>query len=57
MSEPLDLIASGRFDPRSIETVVVGFDDAAAALAEPFTQAGDCPRRADPVSAAPRWGH
>jgi threonine dehydrogenase-like Zn-dependent dehydrogenase len=38
MSKPLELIASGRFDPRTIETAVVGFDDAATALAQPFTK-------------------
>lgn len=38
MEQPLALIASGRFDPRVIETAVVGFDAADRALAEPFTK-------------------
>lgn len=38
MSEPLRLIAEGRFDPRAIESSVLGFDKAAEALAEPFTK-------------------
>lgn len=38
MSEPLELIASGRFDPRTVETAVLDFDHAATALAEPFTK-------------------
>lgn len=38
MTEPLQLIANQTFDPRSIETAVIDFGDAAAALAEPFTK-------------------
>jgi threonine dehydrogenase-like Zn-dependent dehydrogenase len=38
MEEPLALIAHGGFDPRVIETAVVGFDQAADALVEPFTK-------------------
>jgi alcohol dehydrogenase len=38
MQAPLDLIAAGRFDPRVIETDVVGFAQAADALTEPFTK-------------------
>lgn len=38
MPEPLQLLADGTFNPRVIETAVVGFDDAAAALAQPFTK-------------------
>jgi len=38
MQAPLDLIAAGRFDPRAVETSVVGFEQAAEALAEPFVK-------------------
>lgn len=38
MAEPLELIASGRFDPRPVTTAVVGWDDAIAALIRPFTK-------------------
>lgn len=36
MDEPLELIASGRFDPRPVTTAVVSWDDAATALTEPY---------------------
>jgi threonine dehydrogenase-like Zn-dependent dehydrogenase len=38
MHEPLALIADGSFDPRVVETAVIGFDQAEEALAEPFTK-------------------
>lgn len=38
MEEPLEFIADGAFDPRVIETAVVGFDQATEALTQPFTK-------------------
>jgi threonine dehydrogenase-like Zn-dependent dehydrogenase len=38
MHEPLALISEGRFDPTLAITQTVSFDDAPAALAEPFTK-------------------
>jgi threonine dehydrogenase-like Zn-dependent dehydrogenase len=38
MHEPLALMADGTFDPRAVETAVIDFDQAAEALAEPFTK-------------------
>ncbi|MBX7482152.1 zinc-dependent alcohol dehydrogenase [Qipengyuania qiaonensis] len=38
IDDPLDLIASGRFDPRPVITRVVPWEEAHAALAEPFTK-------------------
>ena len=38
MEEPLAMIVEGEFDPRPIETAVVGFNDAPDALAQPFTK-------------------
>jgi threonine dehydrogenase-like Zn-dependent dehydrogenase len=38
MEEPLELIAAGAFDPRVVETAVLGFEDATGALAQPFTK-------------------
>jgi threonine dehydrogenase-like Zn-dependent dehydrogenase len=36
--EPLALITSGRFDPSPVTSAVVGFDEVADALCEPFTK-------------------
>lgn len=38
MTHPLGLIANGTYDPQPTVTSVVGFDDAPAALVEPFTK-------------------
>lgn len=38
LDEPLELIRSGRFDPRPVNTAVVEWEDAASALVEPFTK-------------------
>lgn len=38
MEEPLALVADGAFDPRAVETACVPFDDAVAALTQPFTK-------------------
>ncbi|MCQ8186403.1 zinc-dependent alcohol dehydrogenase [Parvularcula maris] len=38
IEEPLDLIASGEFDPSPVTTKIVPWADAAEALAEPFTK-------------------
>jgi threonine dehydrogenase-like Zn-dependent dehydrogenase len=36
--EPLDLIASGKFDPSPVNTAVVAWEDAIEALVQPFTK-------------------
>jgi threonine dehydrogenase-like Zn-dependent dehydrogenase len=38
MGDPLALIVEGKFDPRAVTTAVVEFDQAAEALAQPFTK-------------------
>jgi threonine dehydrogenase-like Zn-dependent dehydrogenase len=38
MHEPLELIRSGKFDPRPVTTAVVDWKDAAEALTNPFTK-------------------
>ena len=38
MDEPLELIASGRFDPSPVTTTVAAWDDAIDALVAPFTK-------------------
>lgn len=38
MREPLELIASGRFDPQPVTTAVVAWEDAIGNLIRPFTK-------------------